>query len=268
MVSNEILYEKIGQVGVITINRPQKRNAITMTHAARWIDIIDDAREDDTVKVLVVTGKETSFCAGAEFSPEVIEGEMTGFPYPLTKHSRYWEKNAHQFSRTVASFHKPYICALNGAATGWGMDLASMCDVRIASDEARVAMTYVNLGLASGGGGCYYLPKIIGVQKALDLMWTGRWMYADEMLTTGYVLKVVPHESLMEKTMAYAERLASGPAVAHQFAKKLVYQSYDLNLDQHLEMTGLVKLFNWTTNDVGEGIAAFIEKRRPSFTGS
>jgi 2-(1,2-epoxy-1,2-dihydrophenyl)acetyl-CoA isomerase len=167
----------------------------------------------------------------------------------------------------VAEFEKPYICALNGTATGWGMDLASMCDIRIASDKARVAMTYCNIGLAPGGGGCYYLPKIIGLPRTLDLIWTGRWMDADEMLMTGYATRVVPHDSLLEETLKFATQIAEGPAIAHQFAKKMVYSSYDLDLDRNLELTALLKLVNWTTNDVQEGVTAFLEKRKPKFKG-
>ena len=150
MESKTILYEKIGSVASITLNRPENRNAISGATAKQWVSMINEAREDKDVKALVVTGKETSFCAGADFFAETQNASMQGFPLPLTKHMRHWEKNAHKLARTVAEFEKPYICALNGTATGWGMDLASMCDIRIASDKARVAMTYVNIGLDPG----------------------------------------------------------------------------------------------------------------------
>ncbi len=268
MGTSDILYEKHGSVALITLNRPGKRNAITGAIAAEWVSMIEEAREDNGVGALVVTGSETSFCAGADFISESQSEVMKSFPYPLSSHLRYWEKNAHRLARAVASFDKPYICALNGTATGWGMDLASMCDLRIASDKARAAMTYVNIGLAPGGGGCYYLPRIIGLQRALELIWTGRWVDAGEMLQMGYVIKVVPHDRLMEEAMDFAARLAAGPAIAHRFAKKLVYRSFDLDLNSHLEMTALFKLVNWTTGDVAEGVRAFVEKRRPEFKGS
>ncbi|MBI4768542.1 MAG: enoyl-CoA hydratase/isomerase family protein [Deltaproteobacteria bacterium] len=267
MESKTIIYEKIGSVASITLNRPEKRNAITGAIAKEWVSMINEAREDEDVKVLVVTGNGTSFCAGADFLVEMQNESMQGFPLPLTKHLRNWEKNAHSLARTVAKFEKPYICALNGTATGWGMDLASMCDLRIASDKARAAMTYVNIGLAPGGGGCYYLPKIIGLPKTLELIWTGRWMDTNEMLMTGYVTRVVPHDSLMEETIKFASQLAEGPPIAHQFSKKMVYSSYDLDLDRHLELTALLKLINWTTKDVSEGVNAFLEKRKPQFKG-
>lgn len=268
MGSKDILYEKRGAVAVITLNRPEKRNAITGAVAGQWVDMIEEAREDSDVRVMVVTGTENSFCAGADFFSETQNESMKTFPYPLTDYLRYWEKNAHRLARAAAAFEKPYICALNGSATGWGMDLASMCDLRIASDKARAAMTYVNIGLAPGGGGCYYLPRIIGLQRTLDLIWTGRWVDAGEMLQMGYVIKVVPHDRLMEETMEFAARLAAGPSLAHRFAKKLVYRSYDLDIDSHQEMTALIKLVNWTTSDVAEGVRAFMEKRRPEFKGS
>lgn len=147
------------------------------------------------------------------------------------------------------------------------MDFASMCDLRIASDTARVAMTYVNMGLAPGGAGCYYLPKIIGLSRALELIWTGRWVDAEEMLKIGYVIKIVPHESLLEESISFTKSIASGPPIAHRFSKKLAYSSYDLTMDEHLDMTAFMKLINWSTKDVGEGISAFLEKRKPHFIG-
>ncbi len=165
----------------------------------------------------------------------------------------------------MAEFEKPYLCALNGTATGWGMDLASMCDLRIASEKAKVAMTYVNIGLAPGGGGCFYLPRIIGLPKTLELIWTGRWMESEEMLRTGYAM--LPHEQILEETLKFAEQLAEGPPIAHQFAKRLVYSSYDMDLDKHLKLTALLKLVNWTTQDVGGGVSAFLERRKPKFKG-
>ncbi len=268
MESKTLIYEKIGNVASITLNRPEKRNALRGIELTEWVSILNDARDDDDIRALIVTGNGSSFCSGADFSYETQTESMQGFPLPLTKHMRYWEKNAHSLIRAVDKFEKPYICALNGTATGWGMDLASMCDIRIASDKARVAMTYVNMGLAPGGAGAYYMPKILGLPKTLELIWTGRWMDADEMLMTGYVTKVIPEESLMEETLKFARQLAEGPPIAHQFSKKLVYSSYDLDLDRHLELTALLKLINWTTNDVGEGINAFLQKRKPQFTGT
>lgn len=263
----ELLYEQKGTVVVLTLNRPEKRNALTGDLLGELIQALENAKEDSATKVVLLTGNGPTFSAGADFADAMSKDDMKEFPYPLSYHLRYWEKNAHRLARVVRDFNKPYICALNGAATGWGMDLASMCDLRIVSDQARAAMTYVNIGLAPGGGGCFYLPKIIGLPRALELIWTGRWINAQEMLSMGYAMRVVPSDRLLEETLNFAQELASGPSLAQWFSKKLIYSSYELNLDQHLEMTALSKLINWTTEDVKEGIKAFLQKRKPEFKG-
>src|SRR5581483_8929569 len=132
--------------------------------------------------------------------------------------------------RAVALLDKPYIGAINGAAVGAGMDMASQCDIRIASEQARFGMSYARVGLVPGDGGCWYLPRIVGLPKALELIWTADVIDAQEALRIGYVSKVVPADRLMEETMALARRLADGPAVAIQLAKRLVYRGLDSTL--------------------------------------
>jgi enoyl-CoA hydratase/carnithine racemase len=145
--------------------------------------------------------------------------------------------------------------------------MASMCDIRIAADTARFGMTYVRMGLIPGDGGCYYLPRIVGVARALDLIWSGRLFDAEEALRTGYVSEVVPADELMAYTREYALRLAKGPAVAIQLAKRLVYRSLDVGVDQALEMAQGAMTIARSTEDAREGPRAFVEKREPQFKG-
>jgi 2-(1,2-epoxy-1,2-dihydrophenyl)acetyl-CoA isomerase len=162
---------------------------------------------------------------------------------------------------------KPYIAALNGAAVGAGMDMASMADIRFAAEGARFGMAYVRMGIIPGDGGCYYLPRIVGVAKALELIWTGDLFTAEQALEWGYVSKVFPAEALMDETRAFARRLADGPAVAVQLAKRLVYRSLLAPEDAALDMAQNAMVIAQSTEDAKEGPRAFVEKRQPKFVG-
>ena len=167
----------------------------------------------------------------------------------------------------MALLDKPYIAAVNGPAVGAGMDMCSMCDIRIASEEARFAMAYVKVGLVPGDGGCYYLPRIVGLAKALELIWTGDFIDAHEAMRIGYVSRVAPAGELMSTTRELAERIARGPAVAIQLAKRLVYRGLDSDVHEALEAASQAMAIVQTTEDSREGPRAFAEKREPQFRG-
>src|SRR3990172_3267091 len=147
------------------------------------------------------------------------------------------------------------------------MDMASMCDMRFAAESARFGMTYVRVGLVPGDGGGYYLPRIVGLARALDLIWTGRIFAAQEALAIGYVSAVVPADQLLDYTREYALKLAKGPAVAIQQAKRLVYRSLELDVDAALDLAQQAMLICQSTEDAREGPRAFMEKREPQFKG-
>jgi enoyl-CoA hydratase/carnithine racemase len=167
----------------------------------------------------------------------------------------------------VATLDKPYIGAINGPAVGAGMDMASMCDIRIAADTARFSMAYVRMALIPGDGGCYFLPRIVGLAKALELIWTGEIVDAQEALRIGYVSEVVPADQLMDRVRQFALKLAKGPAVAMQLAKRLVYRSLETNMSHALELAESAMLVCQTTEDAREGPQAWVEKREPQFKG-
>jgi enoyl-CoA hydratase/carnithine racemase len=169
--------------------------------------------------------------------------------------------------RLVSLLDKPYIAAVNGAAVGAGMDMASMCDIRFAADKARFGMTYVRMGIVPGDGGCYYLPRIVGTARALDLIWTGRIFDAQEALEMGYVSEVVAADRLLERVREYALQLAKGPGVAVQMSKRLVYRSQELDADAALELAQQAMFICQSTEDAVEGPRAFAEKREPEFKG-
>ena len=267
MEFEQILYEKAGGVATITLNRPERMNAFTNTMIREWAQALEDARLDPEVRAVIVTGAGRGFCAGADLRGESGLPNRSEAP-PSAADRRNWLRDTvHNVPRQVAILDKPYIAAVNGAAVGAGMDMCSMADIRIASEEARFSMGYVKVGLVPGDGGCYYLPRIVGLAKALELIWTGDFIDAQEALRIGYVSQVVPAEELMPASRALAERIARGPAVAVQLAKRLVYRGLNSDALEALEAAGQAMAIVQSTEHAREGPRAFAEKREPQFKG-
>ncbi len=261
-----LLVEKKEGVMTITLNRPEKLNAFTPALIDLWVEAIEEAKRDDEVKVLVVTGAGRGFCAGGSVSG-LASTAAGSQEKPLAARRNHMREGVHRVPRALENLDKPYIGSINGPAAGAGMDMASMCDIRIASDKARFGMRYVAMGIIPGDGGCYFLPRIVGIAKACELIWTGRMFDAQEALQMGYVTKVVPHDELPEATWELATQLANGPTVAIQMAKKLIYRCLNLDLNRALEASEAAMLVIQSTEDAREGPKAWLEKRRPVFKG-
>jgi 2-(1,2-epoxy-1,2-dihydrophenyl)acetyl-CoA isomerase len=260
MEFRDILYNKEDSIATITLNRPRALNALTATMAKEWMIAMEDATNDDQVKAVVLTGAGRAFCAGRDM--RYGEDEFESFsPFAKSKHG---EQNT---ARVLAALDKPYIGAINGPAVGGGMDYASMCDIRIASERAKFSMAYVRMGLPPAAGGCYFLPRIVGIANACELIWTGRMIDAQEALRIGYVSKVVAHDELEAATKELATRLAKGPAIAIRLAKRLVYHCFELDLEKALEEHQKAMLIALNTEDAKEGPRAWLEKREPTFKG-
>lgn len=265
-----ILYEKGDDgVAVITLNRPEKMNAFDKQMIDEWSWAIEDAKLDDDIRAVIVTGTGRAFCAGMDVQLEARgEGVLkTGEAAGVADRRNALRYNVHRVPRALMTLDKPYIAAVNGAAVGAGMDMASMADIRIAADNARFGMAYVKMGIIPGDGGAYYLPKIVGIAKALEIIWTGDLFNATQALEWGYVSRVVPADQLMEETRVFARRLADGPAVAVQLAKRLVYRGLTMPEDAALDMAQYAMVIASSTEDAKEGPRAFVEKRPPQFIG-
>jgi 2-(1,2-epoxy-1,2-dihydrophenyl)acetyl-CoA isomerase len=272
MQFEDILYEKSEGVATITLNRPERLNAFTNQTLREWTEALEDSRLDSDVSAVVLTAAGRGFCAGVDLRADIRDLGLktkgrSGGGRSAADGRNLLRDGVHHVPRAVALLDKPYIAAVNGAAVGAGMDMASMCDIRIASEEARFAMTYVKVGLLPGDGGCYYLPRIVGLAKALELIWTGDFIDAKEALRIGYVSKVVPADQLVPAAREMAQRIAEGPAVAIQLAKRLVYRGMDANIWEALEQASTAMGIVQATEDALEGPLAFIQKRKPQFQG-
>ena len=264
-----LLYDVQGHVATITLNRPARMNAFSTEMIDLWHEAILRAHGDDGVRAVIVTGAGRGFCAGADVSEGAGAGAASigaVSKEPAANRNRL-RNSVQRIPRALQSLEKPYIAAVNGAAVGAGMDMASMADLRIASDRARFGTAYARMGLVPGDGGAFFLPRIVGMARALELFWTARIFDAEEALAMGYVSRVVPHDDLMQETAAFAEAIANGPAVAVQLVKRLAYRSQEVGLHEALEMAEQAMVIVRTTEDSKEGPRAFREKRAPRFEG-
>ena len=265
MTEAPLLYDVEGYVATITLNRPEKMNAFNPTMLGLWAEAIESAGRDEGVRVVVVTGAGRGFCSGGDVSNKEVGGDLFG--ESLVAGRNGLRHSVHAVPRALSNLEKPYIAAVNGAAVGAGMDMASMADLRIVSDRAKFGMAYVKVGLTPGDGGAYFLPKIVGMARALELMWTGRIFTAEEALAMGYAQRVMPHEELMPSVREFAGELARGPAVAMQLTKRLAYRSQGVGMHEALEMAEHAMVLARATEDSKEGPRAFAEKRPPRFEG-
>jgi 2-(1,2-epoxy-1,2-dihydrophenyl)acetyl-CoA isomerase len=261
----DLLFSKEGSVGVITLNNPERMNALSPGISEGLPRLVNELQDDPEVKVIVVTGAGRAFCSGANVgglaartSGEQTERPRVRLPHPETG-----------YGRAFIQCEMPVIGAINGYAVGAGFGLALSCDIRIASENAQFFVAQTRMGRRPDGGLNFLLPRIVGVQTALQLMWTADRVNAEEALRLGLVSKVVPAEDLMASTMELAERIAKGPSVAQRLAKRMVYKSMYPEGDQIAasEMEFYSGMLVDMTEDAKEGPRAFLEKREPVFKG-
>ncbi len=259
--ADELLYDVKDRVATLTLNRPDKMNAFTGPMIERWAWALNEAQRDPDVNVVVVTGAGKAFCAGGDVA-RMGEGE----PTPLDHKNMLWE-HIHRVPKALEVMDKPVIAMVNGVAVGAGMGMAVMCDVRIASGAARFSTGYVRVGLVPGDGDTYFLPRLVGTAKALELLWTADFIEAAEAERLGIVNRVVPADRLAEETYALARKIAEGPQIPIRMIKRLVYQSLRLDLRTHLDLVSSHMAVVRETEDHKEGVQAFKDKRPPKFKG-
>jgi 2-(1,2-epoxy-1,2-dihydrophenyl)acetyl-CoA isomerase len=260
---SELLFDVTEGIATIALNRPEKLNAFTTEMLSAWGDALLEAHKRDDVRVIVVTGTGRAFCAGGDVG-NIGERRETENAY-MRKMSL--SDRVHRIPLIMETLDKPVIVAVNGVATGAGMDMALMGDIRIASSSARFAETYIRIGIMAGDGGAWYLPRLIGMPKALELLWTGRFVEADEAERIGLVNHVVPEAQLMPKTLELATKIANGPPLAIRMMKRSAYQAATLSLRAHLDQVSSHMAAIFSTEDHKEALTAYKEKRQAVFVG-
>ena len=255
-----VLLTRAGSVGTLTLNRPEKLNAFAGEMRREVADALDELEADPGVRVIVITGAGRAFCAGADvaYMAELIEKQDATSMAALVEAGR-------RVVMTIRRSSKPVIGALNGVAAGGGANLALACDVRIASDRASIAQSFNRIGLHPDWGGTYFLPRLVGPSKSLELMWEALPIDANECLRLGLVNRVVPHDLLAQTVTDYASMLAAKPALSISLTKRAVYDSLDHSLPEMLDYELEAQLQCFKSSDASEGIRAFVAKRAPVF---
>ncbi len=262
-MTENLLFDIQGNIATITLNRPEKLNAFTTEMLHAWADALQECQRNDQVRAIVLTGAGRAFCSGGDVQGM---GERKQAESPIErKHSL--ANRVHRIPLIMADLDKPVLVAINGVATGAGLDMALMGDIRIAAKSARMAETYVRVGIMAGDGGAWYLPRIVGIPRALELLWTGRFVDADEAARIGLVNKVVDDAQLMSATYEMAENIAAGPPLAIRMMKRSVYQGLSTDVRTHLDQVSSHMAVLFSTQDHQEALNAFKEKRQPEFKG-
>jgi enoyl-CoA hydratase/carnithine racemase len=257
----QVLYESKDNVAVITLNRPEVKNVFSKEMIGLWHGFLERAREDKEVRVIVLTGNGEAFCSGGDIR-DMAEGRLRSWAMK----NFLWEE-VHRIALTMENLDKPVIAAINGAALGAGMDMALMCDMRVCSDRAVLAESYIHLGLVPGDGGAYFLPRLVGPAKAIELLLTGDSIEPEEALQLGIVNRVVEHDRLMEETLQLAGKIARKPPLAVHMMKRAVRRARSGGLRLHLDYVSSQLALLSETEDHLEAAKAFLEKRQPVFSG-
>lgn len=261
---NTIILTKEEGVATLTLNRPDTLNAWTEEMGTEALQAIEEIRDDNGIRVLVLTGAGRGFSSGADLTAVAQRG-VTTVPGRVTLSTM---PGVVRLTYELRNLDRPTIAAVNGVAAGAGFGVALACDIRIASDQARFSQIFVKRGLVPDSGSTYFLTKLVGTAKACELMFTGDFVNAAEAERLGIVNKVVPHDELMNETMALAKRLASGPPLTIELIKRAIYKGFsetDLWHQLHHEM--YLQRLAMSTEDFKEGVMSFLEKREPKFVG-
>jgi enoyl-CoA hydratase/carnithine racemase len=264
-MSDQVIIEHQQHHALVTLNRPKARNAYSTEMIDVLIETLDQLELNDQVRAVILTGAGRAFSAGGDLKLMRDKGGMfAGGPVELR--TRYMQ-DIQRVPRRLARFSKPIIAAVNGPAIGAGFDLSLMCDLRIASSEAKFGSTFIKVGLIPGDGGAYYLARAIGLARALELCLTGRVIDAQEAQRIGVVSDVVNPEMLISKARALAEEIAANAPLAVQLTKAAAYQSLTLTPDAALQLAASFQGVAQNTADHLEGVNAMLEKRTPVFKG-
>ncbi len=254
----DVLYEVDDAIATITLNRPDARNAYSSAMAEELVDALDRAELDDSVRAVIVTGAGPAFCAGGDLKAMRDEsGMFAGDPVELRDN---YLRGMQTIPRRFERFEKPVVAAVNGHAIGAGLDLSLMCDIRIASDQAKFGSTFAKVGLIPGDGGAYLLTRVVGFSKAVELILTAKVIGADEALRLGLVTEVVARDDVMDRARQTAEQIAKLPPKAVKTAKAALYRCVDRDIETALQITAALQACVQRTDEHQKAVEAMLAK--------
>jgi 2-(1,2-epoxy-1,2-dihydrophenyl)acetyl-CoA isomerase len=253
--------ETIGATRVVTINRPQSRNALTRAVLARARQALDDASSEAAIRCVILTGANDHFCSGADLRQNILDDPN------MMDHLDVYMDEFHGLVKSIVRCDKPVIAMMDGGAVGFGADLAFACDLRVMSSRAYAQEKFVKIGLMPDGGGTFWLPRLVGTARAMQMILLAEMVDAEELHRLGVVAKVVAPEALRETTLAMARQIEVGPPLAFAAVKRSLYASWgsfeDALVRERAEQLKLLR-----SEDSFEGVAAWMQKREPVFRGA
>ncbi len=260
-MSEHILFEVDQGIGTLTIDRADKKNAMTYAMLGDFIAAVREAGERDDVRVVILRGTGGAFCAGTDLADlATIPGSERGLRGSAEERSRWWP---------LVECPRPVIAAIDGPAVGMGAEFSSQCDIRIASPRARFAWNFAHRGLVPDtGAGSWLLPRLVGPARALRLLYTGEFLDAEQALAIGYVDQVVASEALDEAALALAHAIKRGSPFSHMRIKSLVYEGLSRGVGEHMQAHTAALAECFASDDHREGVASFLERREAHFTGT
>lgn len=266
MTDDNVLLDLTDGVATLTLNRPDRLNAVDWDTAVRLIDLLREMRQRDDIRVIVLTGAGRSFCAGGDLAWVDSDSLMSERVVPRDQRKNAFGPFA-GITQAIIAADKPVIAALHGHVVGVGLVYALACDRRFADESLRASAIFVKRGMAPECGLSYFLPRLVGIPEALRLVTTGAWIEAGEAKHIGLIDELTPTGGALAAAQAYARALGRGPSIAVDLARRNIYRALDATLQETLDYELLASSIASNSEDAKEGVAAFLEKREPEFRG-
>jgi enoyl-CoA hydratase/carnithine racemase len=267
----DLIFTVENSVARIILNRPESINAFSLEMINLWIEALETVRDSDDIRVLVLSGNGRGFCSGGDIKAMISgdgflkhDGSQDLSSTALARKNSLWKK-VQRIPLLLQEIDIPVIAVIHGIAYGAGFDMTLACDIRIAAEDTKISESYLNVGIVPGDGAAWFLPRFIGIDKALDLLWTRKVLTAKEAGDMGLVTYVVENEKLTEFVDQYVEKLLNGPQEAMRFTKRAVYQGLNIDLRTSLDMISSSMGIVTELDDYHQGVKAVLEKRKPSF---
>jgi len=259
-----IILKKQDHIATLTMNRPDKMNALSTQMLQEMVAAVEDVSRDDDVRVMVLAAAGKVFCSGADVSDGGKTSGLSGTPNEMR---RNLQETYQRVALGLRRLYKPTIAMVNGAAVGAGCDFAFACDMRVGSERAKFRNGFVKVGLIPGGGGTWLYTRLLGLGRGLEFLFTGDFLEAEEAARLGVLNKLVPSDKLESATMELAQKIAKNPPLAVQTSKMMAYRALDTDLEAALEMSAAYQALALSSEDHREGVNAFMEKRDGQFKG-